>query len=103
MNLDKKNYLKEYSKTSDLVPKTVNLTEANASKVIELNIFLSKLVRDYIDGMNKKELKRLYPSRERLKNEGERVTSSVTIRIDQKEKLKSVNFTALVNNLIEGL
>lgn len=99
-----KPYLREYAKTKDLTSKTVNLTASNAKKIKELNIFLSKLVRDYLDSTDKKELLKSH-SREhvRMKNEGERVTTSVTLRSDQKSKVENVNISALVNELIENL
>ena len=100
-----KNYSRESAKTKSVKSKTVNLTIENAKKVEKLNIFLSKLVRDYLDKMTKKELCRFSKdSIPRMVNaESERITTSITLRVDQIDVVKELNITALVNHIVEEI
>ncbi len=85
-------------------PKSFSITPENSKKLDKLNIYISKIVRDFIDGHSREYLLENYATEKFiLKNNPKRITTSVGILKEQLDKIEGINLTVLVNELIENL
>lgn len=94
--------LKDYQRGKNkFVVKTINLRQKNYLKLSKKNIDLSKLVNDFLESTENREL--ILEFNERVKDNKERVVTSLSIKSELVGKLAKINLSCLVNKLIESI
>ena len=94
---------KKYSRNNikKIYRKSINLKLKNHSKIKSKNIFLSKLVNDFIESTSKKDLLLFYS--DRLENLGPKIVTSISLKPENLLKISGINLGSIVNDLIEKM